>query len=1554
MADNKKTYSIVINGVKETTDAVKSLNDALTQLDEKIDGLQNEHINIAADVSMNTASTSTDMATVDNGGLDEKSRLLKEIEATQKRINELQGEEYVEILKQKSALKDVNAESVKAVDSLNDALGMLEEKLKRLEQVNISVSNTNNVSPSTTTRASSSRASSLQEEDKLLKQIQSTEQQIRDARREDYQQLLAQKDILKDITNEQKERAAAERLAANNYGSTMQGMKQQLADIKAVMQTTDIESDKFKELTKTANDLNSKLKEVEAAYGQFGRNVGNYGGVGMGEEFQKLTIEVNGVTREFNNAREALRTLTNERNTLKLMGEDVGELDNVVKTLRSDINDMERSSAVMDGLLDGMQGIIAIASTAEGLGALFGIDDSAIQQSIQKLVALQNILQGIEVIKKQMQTGEGIGGIIAKGNAAIDKFAASLLGVNKNANAASTSLKTTAVATTTVGTASKAATVAVRALSFALKTLGIGLVITSIAYLVQALENWLTKESEVEKAQKRLAEVNAQGAKAYANASAEIKSYQNRLSSFNGTKKQEQALVDELNNKYGKALGNYKSLDKWNKILTESGEVYCQSLLKEAEAQALLNLYTEAYISLQKVRDNVASGEYHHWWQTAAGDAAADAAEIKKAEEEVENAMNDYMAKMREVQNFNKNNKLFDYSNYADTKDSIKKGGTSVSKTVKDIENEIAKTRVDAMKAGLTKTLAQLELERSKRIEEAKKTGKLVQEQISSINKLYNQKILEARVTYHKQMLAEEKKFQDDMKKVQDETMQREYENSFNKNELKKVNRLENSIDRTNTFEFNVLTVDYNSSDIAEFFKEYDKDVVKSYTNTRNFIELTKKYLGVIENSYNTLDMPNGMKRTAELAKAKAEKELEAAEQQLEEIKREYQGIDTFVDQAARVVSVKMEEAYALRYQYRQEYYKKILDAEVQYSNREILLEKERIDVELKQLRDAENERHEILSSRIYNDDISEDDKKRYQTPRNTLSAYTQAFNGEELVGMNTNQIGKYFSDYNRVFNEWLDNLKKGYEEGKVSAEEYFSIVESTALKSYIKQKDEYENYLSQYNAMTAEGQAKNKAAMDSWTQAMNNAFVNYLDKLRNEAEVHQNALNTIEIQGGIKIEQSNKEHLDKMRNASREYNASMIQEYENVLSSISSNVDKAERRNALGIINYGATKRALDDLSKTTDQVLRDIANQKNLLVEQLKKGEITFGDFDTLMSQLKSLETQATDTAYNVKNKSKNLLTDFASSISQIVSQIGGSLNGVIGAIGDNIDQAFENQIRDLEEQINEYEELLDKQKEITQQHASEVDSIEEELKNARGSRREALIDRLNSEMMKQRESFAEEKKIEKEKERIEKEKDKKEKDRLEAQKKIQTTQAIIAGAVAFMNALSTSPIWVGIAMAAMTAAMTAVQISTIQSQKYAKGGVIEGKSHAQGGVKVLGGRAEVEGGEYITNKTTTEKNVDLLEYINSKRRKVNLDDMLEFYTSGKSIKKNINVARTKFADGGQIPQLRSDIDINDRLLTAFEEYSNRPNYVAVVDIMDRMDNVNEIRAIAGLETD
>ena len=61
--------------------------------------------------------------------------------------------------------------------------------------------------------------------------------------------------------------------------------------------------------------------------------------------------------------------------------------------------------------------------------------------------------------------------------------------------------------------------------------------------------------------------------------------------------------------------------------------------------------------------------------------------------------------------------------------------------------------------------------------------------------------------------------------------------------------------------------------------------------------------------------------------------------------------------------------------------------------------------------------------------------------------------------------------------------------------------------------------------------------------------------------------------------------------------------------------------------------------------------------------------------------------------------------------------------------------------------------------------------------------------------------------------------------------------------------------------------------------------------------------------------------------------------------------NSPRNKFADGGQIATLRNDINLSDRLLTAFEDYSNRPTVVSVVDIIDRTQQVNDVRVMAGL---
>ena len=149
-------------------------------------------------------------------------------------------------------------QSIKQVDALSEALKFLDTKIKELESRNVSVSSSNG--------GNGNRNAELQTEDKLLKQIQNTEQQIRDARREDYQSLLKQKDILKETKEIQEQRAAAERLSSGGYGNTMKGLKQELSDIKKVMQTTDLGDEKFQELTKRAGELINKLKELETAY----------------------------------------------------------------------------------------------------------------------------------------------------------------------------------------------------------------------------------------------------------------------------------------------------------------------------------------------------------------------------------------------------------------------------------------------------------------------------------------------------------------------------------------------------------------------------------------------------------------------------------------------------------------------------------------------------------------------------------------------------------------------------------------------------------------------------------------------------------------------------------------------------------------------------------------------------------------------------------------------------------------------------------------------------------------------------------------------------------------------------------------------------------------------------------------------------------------------------------------------------------------------------------------------------------------------------------------
>ena len=1565
-------------------------------------------------------------------------------------------------------------QSIKQVDALSDALQFLDKKIKELESRSVSITSSNS-------GGGGNRTAELNTEDKLLKQIQSTEQQIIDARREDYQSLLAQKDLLKDITNEAKQRAAAERLLVGNYGNTMNGLKQELSDIKTVMQATDLGSDKFDELNKRAGELTNKIKELDQSYGQFGRNAGNNKSAFDG--FDKISVNIGGVVKEFDNLKQATKAIRDAMGALEYNGNNDTEmykqleveLNKVSKAqlrLNSAMNDAKSSSKAMDDLMDTLQSFGAMGQVTQGFSALFGIDNDEIERSIQKLVALQNVMQGIEKIRQQMNTQEGIGGMFAKGFDKID--------------AMNFKLKRAIVSINGTGTAAKAAAIGVNVLTTAAKALasiGIVAVISAAAYAIEKLVSWINDwakgnaelvssenmlkvaiddvNSSLDKSIKLAqAKYNAgrityqekliEEEKAYADAlkasNAELKKrieldsknpdtknntftqyasgkknnadiYNDKgVTTFGGFTeaiktddeliKRYEALNEAVNKNTGLVYKNAKGYEIAHLSLEDSKDElnHLEQMLAgrmvnamqqfdlsteegrkglEKFATQILNsdnkIYKSLFLRLPEIVQENASGlkaglsnwitiiqqfvqnangemnklDAEKWANSIIESADKTGKKMFQRQREQADAMlkNGLISKEKHdkvIAAINKNEK----DKMKAFLDGEKRTADERRKKIEEAEANLAKARVDAMKEGLTKTLAQLELERNKRIAEAKKSVKFSQEQIELINKQYQDKIFEAKVQYHANLINEEKEYVEKVKNLNDEMYQKEVEISRKRNEL----RFENNIDNM-TKKPGASLSDGSESDLSSIYinglrkltydynLELPPKILRQYKDLADELEYVKFEMAVLDET-----TEEGVKEFEEYAQ-----KAQDITNKLKELGEKYPNID--ID-AEKLVATTLNDAILERIASIEGYYQAVLGYTKDAADKELRIEKEKLHTEYEDLKDNEEKRHKLMISRYYDDKgLSQDDKNNYKTPRKAEKKYLEDY--DKLITMNIDQKGTYFSEYRILMDKWIDNIKKGVQEGKYTWEDYNEFMNQEAIKGYLQAKTEYDNFLIVYNKMSAKDKAKKEGDLKKLTTNLNNAYVDYLDKVREEQDNHNNQMKVMENKYNLDIEQAEKEHQDKTRQARVDYYSQMISEYERAMSAISNKVDKSETRNALGIINYTATKKALNDLKDSITITLDRIATDKINLVTKLSEGKISFGDFSALMDQLNTLEVQAQDTAKNVSTKLKDLTGEWWGSIDQWVQQVGQTMNTILSSLSEIQSNQYDKMIDQQEKYIDEYQKMLDKQKEITQEHASAVDSIEDELSTARGDRRQHLIDQLNAEMAAQRASLAQQKKIEKEKEKAEHKKADLEYAQAVARKRMQESQALINAAMAVsMAAVNNWPI-PAIPMMTLAAAAGAAQYAAVKSQyipkpSYGSGGVIQGKSHKEGGVPVLGGRAEVEGGEYITNKVTTSKNVDLLEYINSKKKRINLDDLIEFYGGSSPVKKNIQTVRTKFADGGVVPTLRNDINLSDRMLTAFEDYSNRPVQVAVVDIIDRTQAVNDVRVMAGLSTD
>ncbi|MBO7694712.1 MAG: hypothetical protein J6T10_19015 [Methanobrevibacter sp.] len=1492
-------------------------------------------------------------------------------------------------------------ESIDAVKSLNEQLSNLESRINALNSKAVNVGSKSS--------GGSSKSSSLDEEEKLQKQIEQLEEKRKAHSKEIYQNYLAAKDVLKETEQDQKQIAAQERLAAKSYSNTISGMKQELADIKAVMQTVDVsDSGQMKQMIDRAKELNDKLKEIEQSYGQFGRNVGNYSSAFDG--MQKLSISIGGVTREFNSAREASRTLKNELIGLEAAGsgntEVAKELRSEYYKLQSAMDDATKSSKAMDEAMDMMQSFTAMASVGQGLKGFFGLDNTEIERSIQRLVSLQNVLKGIETLRKQMETSEGLGKLFSKGGENIDKMVAGLTGAK--------------VATEGLTMGSRAATVAVRGLSMALKAVGIGLALEAINLLVQGIEwvsekmtKWvkgdadLIKEEKLLDAQldyvnKKLEERNDELAKSYYQGAITQEEYFRKQleETTNVINEQIQALkekaelegdrfaenLNDNSNNIDLSFGAGKTQAKDIEELTRIWKLYSDAVLEGKDAMSKLSdesgefdTYLRSLIyTLDDTKDDlveigqVAIGKflkaYEHAMQTMKTDTKEgerELAELKKQMDDNEmlrtifmnldqyipvekfrkrveqiinlirgvkvsmddfekrttqqiirseqlkiDAMKDGAEKRQAQRDLDKKKELADATLTAEDKQNIEKKyqnrkikeekeanrkslneAKKNNREILEAEKDLGNLRIANMKEGLNKVLKQLEEERKQRLAKVVADGKLVAERRAEIEKLYDKKILEAKKDWAEKVQNEYKNMWDKIYAYSIEIQSKMAENI--KQEAENYSwELDESIGKF----FNQGMSSYGAQGKNQLSVGTRIELQYVSTGEDKFTEDMKNLIDLLREAQNAENIAGSVYEQVEALRHKL------TEQELEDYER--------------VVDKKRWEADELNKIYEEEEKRLVKE----YGDKKVQLYKE------------------LLLQEGYSSKIS--------------NIFVQRFNAIEYywakrLSFETKAAEDDYNTQLKLENEQYENEKR----------------------LLLQKWNEQQKINSDWNDKRKE-QLEGLAKLEKWSkQELDRELLN-TEKEYNEAatksfELYKQDEELITVKHNANLVKLEKEKNEKIKQVNGEAYRARLQELRDFQTAITNLESKQPvyDKYGWGIINLKQTNINNRNLLNSYETLADEILSLKKKLQSQLDANEITFDDFQNANRELDVFAENVGQKMDEVKYKLSfgGQWEQLAEGINFWMQAVGQAVNSVLGSLSEITSNQYDKEIEQQEEFIQKYEELLDKQRELTQKYANEVDSIEDELATSRGDRRQHLIDQLNAEMEARRASAAEEKRIEKEKEKAEKQKQKLEHDQAVARKRMQEAQAYINMAMAIsMAAVNSWPI-PAIPMMALAAATGAAQIAAIKSQNipsYAvggrlDGGIAQGNRHRDGGIKVLGGRAEIEGGEFITNRISTEMNAPLLEFINSKKKKIDVSDLIEFYSSG-SVKKSIMKMspKSKFADGGYIPPtLSTSIEIEDRLLDSFDKYSNRPVVVSVVDINNKQEQVRQVQTLAGL---
>ena len=407
-------------------------------------------------------------------------------------------------------------------------------------------------------------------------------------------------------------------------------------------------------------------------------------------------------------------------------------------------------------------------------------------------------------------------------------------------------------------------------------------------------------------------------------------------------------------------------------------------------------------------------------------------------------------------------------------------------------------------------------------------------------------------------------------------------------------------------------------------------------------------------------------------------------------------------------------------------------------------------------------------------------------------------------------------------------------------------------------------------------------------------------------------------------------------------------------------NIDKTKKRYAELKEAYATYKLSITEGSEEMEKV--EEAWQQKLNATALKYGEnsqeyeLMYNDYKSTMKSYVLEREKVSQQIEEIQKKENAVMKDYFESLHKRMSSIYSSLSeNVFQPLAEGFGALIDFQLEEAQEALEKITKLYDKAVEAREESAERLKQINDELRADEGQNKEALQQRLAEEevLLVQREEN--ERALQKEKEKREAEVEKKEKQ----QRKLELGQKLLEGiantalgaTAALKYGFPLGPVFAAIitAMGALQTAIIAKQISKLEKGgKVGEQGV--SRSHKQGGHRIEDTNIEVEGGEWVINRKSSQKYDSLLKSINDDNVGL-VQKQVEIIRERRIIS---NGQPVRFADGGQINTLaatRAVRDNNDiQAITDLIKQIDFEPTVSVVDINRKNKNLVRVQQYAG----